>query len=496
MARHVPICEESLRDGHQCLWSTRMINEMILPIAGVMDAAGYATVDLIGGAVWDVCVRFLREDPWERMRHVRHLIRKTPLNAWVRGQSLWTFEVFPNDVVELAMERLFANGIRQIAVYDQFNDLRNVEVCVTKARATGLLVRGALVFSRSPVHTDAYYAGKAAEFVRIGADEIIVKDPSGMLDIPRISSLVPALRQAIGPVRINIHSHCMSGRAPEVLLSAVEAGADTLHTAISPLAHGASHPATEWIDERLRATGHTTGLDPDALRRIAAYFRYVCQRWAKPEGCALPYDPLLEEHQLPGGMISNLRAQLRERGIEHRLEEILAEVAQVRKDMGYAPVVSPTAQFMATQAVLNVIQGERYKTVPDELRKYVLGYYGTPPAPIAPELIERATRKGDKFVRGCAGDLVPPSLERVRKTRGPFGSDDDLLNAVFYGDEILKPLLAARQAHDYSRFYKPAHAVTDLVYELSRRPEIAFARITRNDGLSLTFGDEALAIPR
>lgn len=489
MTRHVPICEEALRDAHQCLWSTRMTNEMMLPIAGLMDSVGYDAIDLIGGAVWDVSVRFLREDPWERMRHVSRLIRKTPLNAWVRGQSLWTFEVFPNDVVELAMERLFANGIREIALYDQFNDLRNVEVVVAKAKSVGIVVRGALVFSRSPVHTDAYYAGKAVEFVRLGADQIIVKDPSGMLDVSRVRSLVPALRKAVGSVRINIHSHCMSGRAPEVLLAAVDAGADTVHTAISPLAFGPSHPPTEWIDEQLRARGYSTGLDGDALRRVATYFRYVCHRYDKPVGAPMPDDPLLDEHQLPGGMITNLRTQLRERGIEHRLVEILTEAAQVRKDMGYVPVVSPTAQFMLTQATLNVLQGERYKTVPDELRKYVLGYYGTPPAPISPELMERAVRKGDKFVSGRAGDLVPLALERVRRTRGPFGSDDDLLNAVFYGDGILRPMFEARKSQDYTRAYEPANAITDLVYELTHRPDIAFARITRGDALSLTFGE-------
>lgn len=489
MSRHIPICEEALRDAHQCLWSTRMTNEMMLPIAGLMDSVGYDAIDLIGGAVWDVSTRFLREDPWERMRHVRRLVPKTPLNAWVRGQSLWTFEVFPNDVVELAMERLFANGIREIALYDQFNDLRNVEVVVAKAKSVGIVIRGALVFSRSPVHTDAYYAGKAADFVRLGADQIIVKDPSGMLDIARVRSLVPALRKAIGPVRINIHSHCMSGRAPEVLLDAVDAGADTVHTAISPLALGPSHPPTEWVDEQLRKRGYSTDLDRDALRRLASYFRYVCHRWQKPLGAPMPDDPLLDEHQLPGGMITNLRTQLRERGLEQRLTEILTEAAQVRKDMGYVPVVSPTAQFMLTQATLNVIQGERYKTVPDELRKYCLGYYGTPPAPIAPELLERAVRKGDRFVSGRAGDLVPPALERVRRARGPFRSDEDLLNAVFYGDEILRPLVDARQNQDYAQFYRPANALSDLVYEITQQPDIAFMRITRGNALSMTFGE-------
>ena len=474
MSRLIPISDETLRDAHQCLWSTRMTNEMMLPIAERMDRIGFDSIDLIGGAVWDVSVRFLREDPWERIRHVRKLVTKTPLNAIVRGQSLWTFEVFPNDVVELAMERLKANGISQVALYDQFNDLKNVEVCTAKANALGLRVLGNLVFSWSPVHTDKYYAQKAAHFVRIGADEITVKDPSGMLSVERIRTLIPALRAAIATVPINIHSHCMTGRAPEVLLAAADAGADKLHTAISPLAHGASHPPTEWIHDRLLEKGYTTGLDREALEDMAGYLRYMCHRWNKPRGEPVAFDARVLEHQMPGGMISNLRNQLRETGIEHRLEEILEETAQVRKDMGYVPVVSPTAQFMVTQAVLNVMQGERYKTVPDQLRRYVLGYYGTPPAPIAPELMDRAVRKGDKFVEGRCGDHIAPALDRLRSTRGPFKSDDDLLNAAFYGDDILKPLFAARDAADYTRFYHAYNPLYELLAEATRHRHIGY----------------------
>ena len=280
---------------------------MMLPVAARMDRVGFDSIDLIGGAVWDVSVRFLKEDPWERIRHVRKLITRTPINAIVRGQSLWTFEVFPNDVVELAIERLKANGIAQVAVYDQFNDLRNVEVCVAKANEVGLMVMGTLVFSWSPVHTDAYYAAKAAQFMAIGADEINLKDPSGMLSVERIRTIIPALRKAIGPAPINIHSHCMTGRAPDVLLAGVEAGADKLHTAISPLAHGASHPPAEWIHDRLVERGYTTGLDREALEEVAGYFRYACHRWDKPRGEPVEFDARVLEHQMPGGMITNLR---------------------------------------------------------------------------------------------------------------------------------------------------------------------------------------------
>jgi oxaloacetate decarboxylase (Na+ extruding) subunit alpha len=483
--RHIPIVDETLRDGHQCLWSTRMTNAMMLPVAGRMDRIGFDSIDLIGGAVWDVAVRFLKEDPWERVRHMRKLVTRTPLNAIVRGQSLWTFEVFPNEVVELAMQRLAANGIANVAVYDQFNDLKNVEVVTSAAKAAGMQVWGTLVFSWSPVHTDEYFADKAAQFVRMGADEINLKDPSGMLSVERIRTVIPALRQAVGPVPINIHSHCMTGRAPEVLLAGVEAGADKLHTAISPLAHAASHPPADWIHDRLLEQGYTTGLDREALEAVSGYFRYLCHRWDKPRGEPLPFDARVLEHQMPGGMISNLRNQLRETGIEHRLDEILAETSQVRKDMGYVPVVSPTAQFMVTQAVLNVMQGERYKTVPDELRKYCLGYYGTPPAPIAPELMERAVRKGDKFVEGRAGDLVEPVLDTIRKTRGPFKDDDDLLNAVFYGDEILRPLFAARDRADYTRYYNAYNPLRDLLDEVARNPRVGYLGVRGKDDLKI-----------
>ncbi len=479
MTRHIPIVDETLRDAHQCLWSTRMTNEMMLPIATRMDRAGFDSIDLIGGAVWDVAVRFLKEDPWDRIRQVRKLITKTPINAIVRGQSLWTFEVFPNDVVELAMERLHANGIARVAIYDQFNDLHNVEVPTAKAREVGMMVMGTLVFSWSPVHTDQYYADKAAQFVSIGANEINLKDPSGMLSVERIRTIIPALRQAVGAVPINIHSHCMTGRAPEVLLAGVEAGADKLHTAISPLAHGASHPPSDWIDDELVARGYTTGLDREVLKDVASYFRYMCFRWDKPRGEPVEFDARVLEHQMPGGMISNLLNQLREVGIEHRLDEILHETAQVRKDMGYVPVVSPTAQFMVTQAVLNVMQGERYKTVPDQLRKYCLGYYGKPPAPIAPELLERAVKKGDKFVQGRAGDLIPPALERIRKARGPFKTDEDLLNAVFYGDEILRPLFVARDQADYARHYNAYNPLRELLAQVMLQPRVTYFCLRR-----------------
>ncbi|MBM3523302.1 MAG: carboxylase, partial [Alphaproteobacteria bacterium] len=430
-------------------------------------------------------IRFLKEDPWQRIREVSRLIRRTPLNAWVRGQSLWTFEIFANDVVELAMERLAANGMREIALYDQANDLANVEVAAAQAKSVGIRVRGALVFSWSPVHTDAYYAEKAAEFVRIGANEIIIKDPSGMLSVERVATLIAEMRRKIGKVRINVHTHCMTGRAPQVLLAAAKAGADTLHTAISPLAHAASHPPTEWVHDELAKLGVDTGLDRPLLDEIAGYFRYVCRRWDKPEGRPVDFDPFTLEHQMPGGMISNLITQLRANGIGHRLDEILRESAVVRKDLGYAPVVSPTAQLMVTQATLNVVQGERYKVIPDELRKYVLGHYGKPAAPFNPELVDRVLAMGGKQVSGRAGDLVPPALARLRRTRGPFKSDDDLLLAAMYSDAILGPMVAARAQSDYSVFDAGFNPLRHLLEEIERQPDLHYFRLAKGGDMNV-----------
>lgn len=467
--RSIRVVDETLRDGHQCLWSTRMTNEMMLPIAARMDAIGYDAIDLIGGAVWDVAVRFLREDPWQRIRLVRSQIVRTPINAWIRGQSLWTFEIFPDDIVELAVERLAANGISRISLYDQMNDLQNVVRCVQKGREVGLTVCGALVFTWSPVHTDAYYVGKAREFVAMGADEIILKDPSGLLSVERVGTLVPQLKAAIGDRPLNVHSHCMSGRAPRVLIECARLGGDKLHTAIAPLAHGASHPPVHQVHADLTDAGFDTGLDMDAVAEAADYFEFITELWNKPRGEPVAFDPRLLEHQMPGGMITNLRSQLSELGLEHRLDEVLDETAQVRKDLGYAPMVSPTAQFMVTQAVLNVVQGDRYRTVPDELRKYVLGYYGQPPAPISPDLLDRVVTGKDGFVRGPAGSLVPPAIDRLRKTRGPFRTPEDLLHAAFYPDDILRPMFAVRDRTDYGPWMGQYRPMEQLLLHLARR---------------------------
>lgn len=441
----VNFIDVTLRDAHQCLWSTRMTNAMMAPALSLMDEAGFHTVDLVGGAVFDVCVRYLRENPWERMRMAAARLRRTPINVWMRGPSLFTFEFFPHDVVETTIRHLAANGVRNLTTYDALNDNRNLAGSVEAARNAGLSVTGAVVYTLSPVHTDAYFQERARELIRLGVDRICLKDPSGLLTPERIKTLAPALREAAREAPLELHSHCLSGLAPEVYLQALGRGVTFFHTAISPLAHGASLPPTEYIDEQARLRGYGSELNRDALESMAGYFRWVAYREEKPTGEPAELNPELYRHQVPGGMISNLRSQLRMAGLECRLEEILDEVAQVREDLGYPIMVSPFAQFLITQATLNVVQGERYQTIPDELRKYALGYYGRAAAPMAPQFLDRAV--GDeKPLEGAPSDALPPLIPRLECERGPFSGTDELLLAAYYDDAQVEQVMAKR--HD------------------------------------------------
>ncbi len=470
MKRKISIIDVTLRDGHQSLWSTRMTTAMMLPVAPILDRLGFEAIDLVGGAVFDVCVRYLREDPWERMRIMSRAITRTPLIVMTRGQSLFTFEFFPDDVVELTAKRIAANGIRYVTPYDALNDMRNMAVPVRASKAAGLYVAGGVVYTVSPVHTDEYYARKARELVALGVDAVFLKDPSGLLKPERVRTLVPALREAVGPRPLQLHSHCMTGLAPICALEAIQAGVDVVHTATPPLANGASHPSTEWFVRSARRLGFEVDLDLEGLAPVADHFRAVAIREGKPFGQIAEYDPFHYEHQVPGGMISNLRSQLADLGLEHRLEEILEEAARVRCELGYPIIVSPFAQFVITQAVLNVVQGERYATVPDEVRKYALGYYGELAAPIDPNVLDRIVGKGQQPVTARPGDLLPPALDRVRRERGPFASDDDLLLAVFYNREQYDRLVAARPIK--TEYPIAGTPLVTLIRELAARRDV------------------------
>ena len=474
MPREIKLIDVTLRDAHQCLWATRMTTAMMKDIAPRLDEAGFEAIDLVGGAVFDVMVRYLREDPWERMRILNKWVTKTPLIIHTRGQSLFTFEFFADDVVKLAAERFAANGMRYHTPYDALNDMRNLEIPIKEAKRHGLYVVGGLAFTFSPVHTDEYYVGKARELLAHGVDAIFVKDASGLLRPERVGTLFPALKSAIGSTPLQVHTHCNSGLAPYVVLQAVEHGADVVHTATSTLANGVSHTPTELFVRNCRRRGFDVDIDLNQIQEVADRLAYIAEREDKPVGSPREYDEFHYHHQCAGGMVSNLQYQLETIGLADRLEEILEEAGQVRMDLGYPIVISPFAQYIVTMALLNVMgkdQGKaRYETVPDEVRLYVRGGYGEIAGRIDPNLYDRITR-GAEPIRERPGALVPPALERLKKQRGPFASDDDLLLAAFYDDNQYRALKEAGAINtDYPIMTTP---IKTLIEELSKRKGIS-----------------------
>jgi oxaloacetate decarboxylase alpha subunit len=484
--KDIRFVDTSVRDGPQSLWATRITNDMIMPFAPRMDEMGFDWIDLEGGAVFDVCVRYLQEDPWERMRLMAERCPRTPLNIWTRGQSLFTFEFFPDDIVDLTIRRMAANGMKRHTFYDTLGDTRNIELCIRSSKDAGLYTVAGFAYTLSPVHTDEFYAGIARTVAGKGIDAFVIKDASGLLTPDRIRTLVPAVRAAIGPgMPLEIHSHCRGGLAELCYLEAVPLGVDVLHTAISPVAGSDALPPTEYFVEHLGREGYGIKLRREDLAEMADYFTALAERFDKPIGIHKRYDPRLYEHQIPGGMISNLHSQLRDIGMSHRFEEVVEEAIQVRHDLGYPVVVSPFAQYIVTQSVINVAQGERYKTIPDEIARYVMGYYGKPVGPIRADIVEKAAEKlGMKEpITERAGDLVEPWIPRLRKERGPFANDDDLLLAAFYQPPVLEKLFAVRDAPG-RRTDWPLSATTplrELLKEIEKRPSLRHVTVRKGD---------------
>ena len=477
--RKVRLIDVTLRDAHQCLWATRMTTAMMKDIAPLLDAAGFEAIDLVGGAVFDVCVRYLRENPWERMRILSSWVRQTPLIVHTRGQSLFTFEFFADDVVELSARRFAANGIRYHTPYDALNDIRNLEIPIRAGKNAGLHVVPGLVYTWSPVHTDAYYAKKARALKALGADGVFLKDPSGLLTPERVATLVPTIKQEIGSLPLQLHSHCLSGLAPYVALQAVAHGVDVVHTATSTLANAASHPPTELFARNCRRRGFDVAIDLAPVERAAERLAQIADREDKPVGAPVEYDEFHFHHQCPGGMISNLKYQLATLGLSDKLEAILEEAGQVRADLGYPIVVSPFAQFIMTQAVLNVMNGDRFSVVPDEVRRYVLGGYGEIAGPIDPNLYDKITR-GAEPIADRPGLGVPPALDRLRRERGPFASDDDLLLAAYYNEAEYSALKAAGPIKtEYAGAESP---LVRLVKEVASRRDIRSFHIGHRAG--------------
>jgi pyruvate/oxaloacetate carboxyltransferase len=471
----------TLRDSHQCLWSTRMTTAQMYPALNQIDQSGYAYINILGGAVFDVMVRFLREDPWKRMAFLSQEL-STPTDALTRGQSIYTFELFPDDVVDLNISLLAESGVKVLTVYDALNDNRNIHSSVASGKKNGMLINAMLTYALSPVHDDAYFVSRTKELVDLQVDFISVKDPSGLLTPERGATLFPALVAAAKGIPLKLHSHCQSGLAPLVYEEAIKAGFQYGYVATNCLANGASLPSVMEVLASAERLGRAPTMNRTALQEVDDYFDWICTRDDLPRGERQSFDPALYEHQIPGGMISNLRAQLATLGIAHREHEILEETAQVRKDLGYPILVSPFAQYIVTQAVLNVMQGERYKTIPDEVKLYLRGHYGKLAGTPSALVMERAGVDYNPNER--PGNLIEPALKRLRKQWGKSLSREQLCLHAFYPPNLALglqdgALTALKQG-------KELHAFSELIKFLSQRND--FSRVkTRLGSVELTF---------
>ena len=416
MAKKILITETVLRDAHQSLLATRMPLSDMVPILDKMDKIGFYSLECWGGATFDSCLRFLNEDPWERLRTIRKMCPNTKLQMLFRGQNMLGYRHYADDVLEYFVQRSVANGIDIIRIFDALNDIKNLEVAIKAAKKEGAHAQVAISYTTGPVFTHEYYVNYAKTIESAGADSICIKDMAALLTPYETEALVKAIKAAV-KIPVQIHTHYTSGLASMCLLKGIEAGADMIDTAMSPLALGTSHAPTESMVAALKGTEYDTGLDLVALSEVREYFMTLREKYIKeglldPKMLATDAKALI--YQVPGGMLSNLLSQLKQAGKADQLTAVLEEVPRVRKDAGYPPLVTPTSQIVGTKAVFNVITGERYKMCTNEFKGLVAGKYGTTPVPIDPEFQKKII--GDEKPITCRpADLLEPELETLRK---------------------------------------------------------------------------------
>lgn len=436
----IKVTETILRDAHQSLIATRMTTEEMLPALEMLDDIGFYSLECWGGATFDSCLRFLDEDPWERLRTIRKKCPKTNLQMLFRGQNMLGYRHYADDVVEYFVQKSIANGINIIRIFDALNDIRNLETAMKATKKEGGHMQAAISYTTGPVFDTQYYVDYAKRLENSGADSICIKDMAGLLTPYGVSELVKALKENV-KVPIQIHSHYTSGLASMVHLKAIEAGADGIDTAMSPLALGTSHPATESMVAALKGTEYDTGLDIKKLTAIRDYFntlreKYIASGLLDTKMLGVDANTLL--YQVPGGMLSNLVSQLKQAGKADKLEEVLREVPRVREDSGYPPLVTPTSQIVGTQSVFNVIMGERYKMVTKEFKDMVAGKYGKTPMPIDEEFRKKIV--GDDPIIDCRpADLLKPELDKFRgEINEYYEQDEDILSYAQFGQVAVK----------------------------------------------------------
>ena len=437
MTKQVKFTETALRDGQQSQIATRMPIEDMLPILETMDEAGYHALEVWGGATFDSCLRYLGEDPWERLRTIRAHVKNAKLQMLLRGQNLLGYRNYADDVVEEFVRRSVENGIDVLRIFDALNDTRNLETSIRAAKEAGGEVQAAICYTTSDVHTVPYFVGLAREMAAAGADSICIKDMAGVLEPGVAHELVGEIKDAVD-LPLEVHTHCTAGIAEMTLLRSIDAGADIIDTAISAFAGGTSQPCTESMAVALEGMGYETGLNMGKLEEVAKHLQTVRERF-KAEGGLNPkvmeVEPKALLYKVPGGLLSNLISNLADLGVSDKYNDVLAEVPRVRADLGYPPLVTPLSQMVGTQAMMNVISGERYKVVPKEIKDYVLGQYGKSPAPIDPEVQQKII--GDDEPITCRpADLIEPQLPRIREEISQYAkTEEDVLSYALFPDQ-------------------------------------------------------------
>ena len=476
----ISFVDTTLRDAHQSLWNGRMTTAMMLPIAPVMDSVGFEALDFMALISMDWCIRNQKENPWERLHLISKAMPNTPL---IVGGVLRNFGNIPDAVTEFWAETIAKAGAKRIRINDPCHDIPEIAKAIKWSRAAGMMTMVALIFSHSPVHTDEYYAKKAQEIAKAGADRIFIKDVDGLLTPERTKTLVPAILKNIDGIPLEIHAHCTTGLAPVCYLDAVKLGVKTVHTAVPPLANGPSLPSIENILRNLKIMGFSNGIDEKALKTVSDHFQNIAKWEGLPTGSPVEYDLDQYEHQVPGGMMSNYSAELARRGLGDQLENLLAEIAQIRKELGYPIMVTPLSQYIGAQAILNQTTGERYKVVTDEILKYALGHFGELAAPVDKEVMDSIKRLPR------AKELVnwePPqtSIQELRRQFGSDLSDEEFLLRVLSSNQaaVDEVLSVGPKNYEYHKASKP---ILTLLKELTKRKEPAYIHIKKGD-FSLT----------
>lgn len=432
--KRIKIIETAFRDAHQSLLATRMRTRDMLPIAEEMDKVGFFSMEVWGGATFDTCIRYLNEDPWERLVSLKEIIKKTPLQMLLRGQNLVGYKHYPDDIVRMFVEKSYENGVDVFRIFDALNDIRNMEFAIKVAKEQGAHVQGVISYTISPVHTIDKYVEFVKKLEELECDSVAIKDMAGLISPHDTYELVKTLKEETDLI-INLHCHCTSGMTPMSYYAACEAGVDLLDTAISPLSWGASQPPTESVVAAMQGTPYDTGLDLKLLTHIKKYFEEIRKKYS---GIIDPISELVDTdvliYQIPGGMLSNFVSQLKEQNALDKYEEVLEEVPRVRKELGYPPLVTPTSQIVGIQAVMNVLGGERYKSVSKEVKDYIKGFYGKPPAPVDQD-VARKVIGDEKPIDVRPADLLEPQLEKYKEEGEKLGiikKEEDILTYALY----------------------------------------------------------------